>query len=484
MSFRSYTRARPVVAVIKLALALAATPFVLWACNSHELAVPTPALDEQTNNYYETHLSRDLDLLFMIDNSGSTENKQRNFAQNFPVFIDRLRQIPGGLPNVRIGVVTSDLGAGGASTDNGCMGKGDGARFQVTDLQTGANCGITDGAQYISASNNGGTSNLGAGLTIEGVFSCMATRGAKGCGFEHQLKAVDRALNPTPDWNPMNAGFIRSSAFLGIVMLTDEDDCSGPDDAQATYTMPPAGWAPNSLCAVRGHLCGGMPPTGTGFSAPLLSCAANPKPDGLLAVNDIVDHVKALKPGHEDKIIVAAIAGWPPPGQEATAHYTIGRANGGAEIQQVCKQAGGGTPALRIKTFLESFENHRLETVCQDNFGGAMAAIADLVRAVVGDPSCFSAPLVDVDPKTPDVQPDCVVSDRPADAMDASQDVAIPACTPGGPRPCWSVAASPTCAASGHRIDVDRNGATQPDGTVLAVRCATCTNPNDPRCKS
>ena len=51
-----------------------------------------------------------------------------------------------------------------------------------------------------------------------------------GCGFEHQLASIDRALGadgqgPAP---ATNLGFLRSEAYLGIVMLTNEDDCSAP----------------------------------------------------------------------------------------------------------------------------------------------------------------------------------------------------------------------------------------------------------------
>lgn len=472
--------------LIGIGLALSALVPALWACTSHPLEKPEVDPEQQTNDYYVENPLRDVDLLFMIDDSGSTDNKQRNFTQNFPAFIQKLREIPGGLPNVHIGVVTSDMGAGGVMTTNMCMGMGDAAKFQVTDHTTGVNCGLNGADQFIVASNNGAMTNLQAGRTLEDVFTCMATRGSDGCGFEHQLKAIDVALNPRPTWNPMNANFLRPDAYLAIIMLTDEDDCSGPDADADIYTNSPPGWDLNSMCAFRGHLCGGKTPTGAGFRAPLSTCTANPNPMGLTPVSDFIDHVKALKPGHPEKIIAAAIAGWPAPNQEATAVYSIsggggGRFGGGgdAQIDQVCTQAGGGTPGLREKAFLEGFQHHTLQTVCQANFSGALTNIADLVKAVVGNP-CLSGPVRDIDMNTAGTQADCNVVDHPINGGD---DVVLPNCdVANGATPCWSLVAAPECDASGFRVNIDRGGTPAPMDIQELVRCQTCTTANDPRC--
>src|SRR5215813_11253142 len=59
----------------------------------------------------------DIDLLFVIDNSGSTQDKQIIFAQNFHNFVAALDGFPTGRPNLHIGVVTStvDVGTGGGA---------------------------------------------------------------------------------------------------------------------------------------------------------------------------------------------------------------------------------------------------------------------------------------------------------------------------------------------------------------------------------
>src|SRR5688572_6560767 len=57
--------------------------------------------------------NRDLDLLFVVDDSASMADKQNNLAINLPNFINVLSTLEGGLPNVHMGVVTTDMGTKG-----------------------------------------------------------------------------------------------------------------------------------------------------------------------------------------------------------------------------------------------------------------------------------------------------------------------------------------------------------------------------------
>ena len=67
-----------------------------------------------------------------------------------------------------------------------------------------------------------------AGADLERRFRCMTQVGTKGDTFEAGLEAMERALSPamTADGAP-NAGFLRDDAYLGVVFLSDENDCSG-----------------------------------------------------------------------------------------------------------------------------------------------------------------------------------------------------------------------------------------------------------------
>jgi hypothetical protein len=458
---------------VRLAGGVLALPLVLWACTSHPLEEPRPLPDTQTDDFYAVNPIRDIDMLFVIDNSGSTSNKQANFAQNFPAFMNALQMIPGGLPNIRIAVIDNDFGAAGAMTMNGCHDLGDNGAFQINDM-AGNNCGLQPNNFWIT------NDNLVPGRSLQQVFSCMATRGTMGCGFEHQLKSADAALHPQPNLNPQNMNFLRPDAYLAVVWLTDEDDCSAADDGAAWFGgPPPMGIADNARCAWAGHLCNGQPPPGMPFNAPLSACEANPNPPmgTLIPVQKIVDDIKALKPGHEEKIVVAAIAGWPPPGAEATAGYSMVRSGMAVDIAKVCQDGGGGTPGLRIKAFLDSFTHNTLQTICQNNYSGALTAIGNLVGAVVGNP-CISAPLVDLDTAKAGVQADCVVEE----SMNGKAPVPLPQCGTSSAKPCWSLAAANNCQASGFQIAIDRGGAMPMIGIQDAIKCRTCSKPGDPRC--
>ena len=205
--------------------------------------------------------TRNVDILFMIDNTAGVL-VQDNLLRNFPAFISALEAIPGGLPNLHIAVITSDLGAGDGSIASCSATGGDAGRFQYTARGTCFATGLAAGATYIS--NVGGVPNYTGNL--EDVFTCIADVGESGCGFEQPLAAVVRALGadgrPRP---PENQGFLRPDAFLLIVLLTDEDDCSVPAgsalfDTTDTTLASPLGPVTGYRCNEFGHLCNGLRP--------------------------------------------------------------------------------------------------------------------------------------------------------------------------------------------------------------------------------
>jgi hypothetical protein len=72
---------------------------------------------------------REVDILFMIDNSPSMDPKQQALAANFPKMIQVLQNLPDpsdpsgtavSLPDVHIGVISSDLGAGSDNIGGNC----------------------------------------------------------------------------------------------------------------------------------------------------------------------------------------------------------------------------------------------------------------------------------------------------------------------------------------------------------------------------
>src|SRR5262249_24827403 len=111
----------------------------------------------------------------------------------------------------------------------GCSATGDNGVFHYQRTGTCTSTGLDPNATFIASTGGANpVTNFGT-QDITTVFQCITGVGALGCGFEHQLASVARALgadgaSPPPE----NAGVLRANAVLGIVMLSNEDDCSGP----------------------------------------------------------------------------------------------------------------------------------------------------------------------------------------------------------------------------------------------------------------
>jgi hypothetical protein len=311
--------------------------------------------------------TRNLDLLFMIDNSPSMKEEQANLIRNFPVMINELKKLPGGLPNLHVAVVTSDLGAGSVPLSNGGCPRigGDRGIFHAP------NCGLAPGSNFLTTSSDGALNNFQGDL--QSVFNCMASVGDQGCGYEHQLQATRVALYEAI--TPENKGFLRDDAMLAIVLISDEDDCSAQtstnlfvDDA----TFP--GTTASFRCAQVGHLCDGKSPALTPFDAPLEACASNEN-GRLIKVAEVVDSIKVLKSRPAEQIVVAGIFGWP--NNPLGARYRYVQTPDGLDYAPICQSVNGeATAGLRLKKFVESFGNAgAFFSICNDDFSPAMQQI-------------------------------------------------------------------------------------------------------------
>ncbi len=167
----------------------------------------TTLLDKVKNN---------LDLLFMIDDSSSMTSMQQKLLAQIPSFMQVLQGLPGGLPNVHIAVVSSDMGAVGDSTSSiGCTAQGDSGEFQYAPQGTCTTTTLTMGGTFIS--DVGGQANFTD--PIDKVFQCIGLLGSRGCGFEQPLASVVRALGADGTPPPSaNSDFMRPDAYLGIVL--------------------------------------------------------------------------------------------------------------------------------------------------------------------------------------------------------------------------------------------------------------------------
>jgi hypothetical protein len=158
---------------------------------------------------------RKMDLIFVVDDSGSMEQEQTNLATNFPMFAALLNSYTistGETLDYRAAVTTTGVTAMMTQTTPAFPPL---PPISVPINQTGM-----DGKfRQVSGMTRSWVERTDANMAQ--TFASAASVGINGPGIEMQLRAMELAILPGT-----NPGFIREDALLGIVILTDEDDCS------------------------------------------------------------------------------------------------------------------------------------------------------------------------------------------------------------------------------------------------------------------
>ena len=421
-------------------------------------------------------VNRDIDIMFLIDDSGSMADKQQNLRNNFPNFINVLNTIQGGLPNIHLGVASSDVGAWAADDMQaasgivGCGNKGKSGNFHQDASVTGP---------YISdTSDNMGNRTTNYTGTLDQAFTALATVGNQGCGFEQHLEAIHMAL----DNNVSNGGFLRPDAYLAVIIVSDEDDCSVAHTSLLTTDTSQLGPLQSFRCTRYGVVCdqGGATPDEMNQVGPKSACHSNESKQYLTDVQRYVDFLKGLKPDDPTKVIVAAIGGpttpvetelrTPPMGTQAIpalAHSCT--------YTDVNNQVEVADPDVRINEFLNGFPNRNtFSTVCQNDLSGALMQIAELLRTVIGSP-CIEGKLAE--------PYDCSVSDVTNYGKPNQNETVLPQCNnsnyPASSSniPCWAIESDTmNCTAGDHlTLKVERGSTTPATGTHVISYCVTET---------
>jgi hypothetical protein len=460
-----------------------------------------------TTTTFLTQVNSKLDLLFVIDDSAGTNVIQQKFYDQIPNFMSVLESLPNP-PDLHVAVISTDMGAPGDATSSiGCTAHGDDGAFKSAPTGTCTDTGIQNGATYLSIGNGAQnfTGSLGSAL------QCISFLSQKGCGFVQPLAALDRALGADGSGVPSaNADFLRDDAYLGIVLLADQDDCSAPFNTQI-YSLLTGGSNQQNIanalgpvstyrCNRYGHLCvdssGNQimpplnPPAGTQAPAgvPMLdltTCESNDTGTGLLTpVSQFVNDIKALKVDADNQILVSAIVGPPTPYAVAWLPEQNGQNTQAGElwpqIEHSCGAAGGddvnpaatqhptdystGDPGVRLAQFVNGFQNSVLASVCDASYASSMQAIATKVGALPSPP-CL----------TWNVQqnahglPNCTATAQ-IEQNGVYHDMVYENCgATGNAPPCWSFSAGgPTCAGLNFHV-VE----TTPSYAVT-VTCALC----------
>jgi hypothetical protein len=249
-----------------------------------------------------------IDVLFVIDNSQSMTEEQTNLIANFPQFISVLDA--SGL-DYRVAVTTTGrdyrwregpFSASQSGGDNGTLLKP-------------ATCAMTN--RWLDK----------ADPDVGTAFSCVANVGTSGPSREMPLGAMRDAFEERIA-DGTNAGFHRPDALLGVVFLTDEEDCSyeRSEDFGLTGTI----------------------------------CSSKHEP--------VANYVTFLDTftGNRSRWAIAAIAG-PGPGSCMSAF-------------------GSAAEAKRIKQFVQlTGANGVMSSICDGDLAAGLATALDLFQSACGD---------------------------------------------------------------------------------------------------
>jgi len=204
----------------------------------------------------------------------------------------------------------------------------------------------------------------------------------------------------------------------------------------------------------------------------LSGCISNETPSGKLTkVADEVAFLKSLKtdPG---QIFVSAITGPATP-------YSVGPDTMGTQsVVHSCGQNSSeyADPSVRIQQWVQAFGTHGVvETICAASYAPSLMLIATELGKLLG-PQCIPNNLVDADPASAGLQPECEVSDQYVNDQGSRIRSVLPACAMNGNSPpCWSLGADVNrCPGAFLILNVNRGTGPLPGGLTTSISCAEC----------
>ncbi len=193
--------------ILKALIALIGLSGYLSGCGSDSPSfslLPSGEVFVQSSN-----VRQKVDILWVVDNSGSMETSQQNLVVNFPSFINGFLQRD---LDFQIAIATTDsFIATYPQIYNAFPVLYGGLPMEYKARFRDGAGGVSSGVFVI----NNNTPN------INQVFTTNSLQGIFGYGDERPFQSMKTTLDSS-----LNQGFIRSDSFLSIVIISDEDDFS------------------------------------------------------------------------------------------------------------------------------------------------------------------------------------------------------------------------------------------------------------------
>lgn len=446
-----------------------------WGCADGRPIPPDvgadPAAPPEEPQWFDQDELYALDLVVVVATTPQMDLEQANLANNGKRLFDALRRLPGGLPDLHVGVLDTALGMGQFSDyyarEFGSICQNRGAVLQAGAVGQGGSCTNVPRGAFIESLDGGKRNNFDG--TLEGAFACITPMGDRSCGPDQHFAVLRRALGGDGAAPDQNRDFLRDDAFLAVLFLTDDYDCSlAPDsalfDPYQKAPSDPLGPLDSYRCVEFGTLCNGM-------RIPRIPgtydhCRSDPDATYLTPVAEFVKWARAVK-GVPGRFLATTIS---PSFFPDRFEIVAGSMSGSTRTKPSCTSMNGaGDPSPRIPEFIAALgRDGHFESVCQDSYAGPMARVGEFIARRFGD-RCVDGPFVDGDAKTPGVQPACEVFDRTLAADGTFVDRPLASCDVSGP-PCSRLSPAAACAL-GFDLTIDRAGVKSPKHTTTGVRC-------------
>lgn len=438
-------------------------------CNEHPLVPVHVTRESEDHIPISVNPNRNVDILFVLDNSGSMAEEQGNLARNFAAFVGVL-ETESVDANYRIAVTTTDVDTGGLcpqSTPEQGNFVMSSCRSRIEDFTAMSRDGHVDAraeacesacpAEWsdfrtsptaIDASSErssrpwmeriDGTTNLPEGLTTAEAFACFGPQGIVGCGLEAPLEAMYLALTRTTANDQDEYGFLRDDALLAIVFVTDEVDCSmrpqtrdvfGNDGLMAFWNDAQAeGTGQNATCWAAGVACDDdangvrhCEPANVGRDgrpADEDDAVLHPMSRYITLIDHVIERKRQVRP--DAAVFVSVISGVPTSYRGGDLSYP--HPDGSDFVHEFgtapgCSGNGLAVPPVRLRAFAESFsedDEQVVFSVCSESYVEALQSIAHALEARFV-PACIQSCPADVDPTTSRYEPNCNVVERMPD---------------------------------------------------------------------
>ncbi|MBK7828910.1 VWA domain-containing protein [Nannocystis sp.] len=414
--------------------------------------------------------NRAVDLLFVIDNSGSMGVAQARLSQAIGALVGVL-EAPDTRADYRIGVTTTDSGnprcpaatykpEAGNLVLSSCVDRIDQAEFTFNSEDFSAactdQCSKRDSDLSVLATATevdqkqqprkwveriAGQLNVSGADAVE-ALQCYLPQGVAGCGFESHLESMYLALAAAMAKDSKNNyGFVRQAAQLAVVFVSDETDCSYNQGTKEIFTTNKVFWddpvndtAPTSgLCWRAGVACSGGPGVYSECHAENYDAAGSPgasDADAVLQpVSKYIDFLKAIEQQKQaidegQRVKVSLLTGVPPGydmfaaeiGYEDSLDPEYQRNFGigpGCLLGDPNLPGWGAVPPVRERELAEAFvdqpgEQRRLYSLCDADYSAALTEIGTEIAEAMA-PACMPNCVRDTDPETAVLDPSCTL---------------------------------------------------------------------------